>query len=160
MKKIKLTIDGKEVFLSQESIEAIQNLAQKKEYNYKNWEEYYWLDSCGYIDISISINNDGTFSQGGLFRTKQEAEQERDKRQAKHNIKKYIIENGLEFEPNWGDGDERKFSIYYDYEEKKFFSNHTNATKWFEPFHFKSEQDAQQVINNCEKDLLVLWGIK
>ena len=160
MKKIKLTIDGKEVFLSQESIKAIQNLAQKKEYNYKNWEEYYWLDSCGYIDISISINNDGTFSQGGLFRTKQEAEQERDKRQAKHNIKKYIIENGLEFEPNWGEGGEKKYVIYYDYTYKKFIINCHFESKYFQPFFFKSREDAQQVIDNCEKDLLVLGGIK
>ena len=142
---------------TEELEQYIKGLDKKSIFNLERGDGYYYLNEEGEIDYSC-FNNDSLdknrISKGNAFLTEKEAEKERDKRQSITNIKKYIFENDLEFEPDLEDKNQNKYYIEYDNRDKEFLINNHN---FINPFtilpYFKSIEDAKQVIENCKEDL-------
>lgn len=124
----------------------------------------YWHIGNGSV-FSAFWDDDGVDNYrrdaGFSFLTEQEANKELEKRKAFTRIKKYIHDNGLEFQPNWEDGNQMKYYIYYDHGDCKFkignWGHHQRADT---SFHMKNEEDAQKVIDNCGSELKIIIGIE
>ena len=98
---------------------------------------------------------------GLIFLTKDEAEQFYEKAKAISRVKKYIHDNGMEFEPDWEDLETTKYWISYDNLEDVFdysysYRRHHNPQL---PI-LKSTEDCKKVIENCEPELRIIFGIK
>ena len=94
--------------------------------------------------------------------TTEEAEQEVAKRKAIQAVKIYIVENFGVFEPNWGDSEQEKWTIWYDYEDEELASNYdgNGKVKEYSPFgYLKSEADCEQLIADMEAELKIIWEI-
>lgn len=97
---------------------------------------------------------------GNFFQTEAEAEAVRDRRRAEAAIRKYIRDNGLEFEPDWTVGVIDKYHIYRDHASAVFaieIHQHFQLTR--DP-HFASREHAEAVIRDCNAELKVLFGVK
>jgi len=79
------------------------------------------------------------------------------KNEALNKIKTYIKDNFEEFVPNWDDNDEGKYSLLYGCKEKKWstYDNYSYRELTLLPF-LKSEEQAEQLIKDCEKELNIL----
>jgi hypothetical protein len=154
----------------QEKIEQLEKeLAKfKKELNSKKPERkkrqgYYSVNEDADFevlkleDISDCVDN-YDYYMGNYFLTREEAEKQAKKMKALYNIKKYIIDNGLYFEPDWSDGNQAKFSIVCDKGNFHFIVTHD----WNSPLqigYFKSKEDVEKVINTCKEDLEILFNL-
>lgn len=117
-----------------------------------NIDERVWT---GYSEIQKEC-----WDLGNGFWTKEEAQKELDIRLARQRIKDYIKKNRLEFVPEWEDFEQNKFYIYYRNYTPEFIVCSNTSSKWDTTFCFSSESHTQQVIDNCEEDLKIVWGIK
>ena len=140
----------------------------KKERNkYKQYleDEYFILKSSGKIlNTKIdTINKSKEFSQGNVFRTKEEAEHERDKREAIFKIKKYIYDN-FGYDPtDWADweDDTYKIEISYEYELYEFDFYCRNSSKSYSPIgYLKTEDQAQEIIDKFEDELRIIFDVE
>jgi len=93
-------------------------------------------------------------SVGNCFKTKKEAEKELEKRKAIVRVKKYIAEEGLY-------SSEKEFELLYCDNEKYFYANEIiNTIRHYSPIgYFKLLEDANKVIDDCEKDLAIIFEI-
>ena len=58
------------------------------------------------------------------------------------------------FEPDWGDADQNKYTIYYDYYDKKLRVSYHNSCIYGEQFLFESKEIAQNLIDKFgDKDI-------
>ena len=98
---------------------------------------------------------------GNVFPAMAAAQAELAKRKALQEIKTYIRGNFGEFEPNWDDGYQYKYSVCYDHEDKKFQSDWWSAAHHYSPFGYLASRDhAEQLIRDQEANLKILWGVK
>jgi|GEM_PF-2643073 len=164
--KNQLIINNKEVELSPESWKKMEEQFKKKSF-YPEDEEDFFLISFLEAEVEIlNKNYDGAyktdFDCGLAFKTRPEAEAKLAEMQAITKVRKFIFEDGLEFEPYWGNYRQEKWDIYYDIREKKFKSN------WLSSFsqspsifgHLKSEEACEKVIENCKDELDVIFKVK
>lgn len=164
--KIAITINNKEyeVEIKDEDVKKIEQASKKVKLR-PDLGDYYWIIVMDNAEIdeypwdNDDIDNNNWDSGNGFF-AKEEAEKELAKRQAIQRVKDYIIENGLEFTPDWGDFEEQKYSIWYDHAIKEL----NYDLSWFcqheRSFYFKSKKDALQVIKACSSDLKIIYGVK
>lgn len=100
-------------------------------------------------------------SLGNVFLAEEEAEKELKKRIAITTIKRFIYNNGMEFEPDWNNDQQRKYSIYYHYDRNILdygFSGNTR-TMYTLPY-LKDDDDCLKVIENFEEELKTILDIK
>ncbi len=97
---------------------------------------------------------------GNIYRTDAEAQAEVDKRKATTRVRKYIAENGLEFVPDWDNPRQNKYVIGWRHSTNSWFAFDWSEDNYCYPFHFKSVDDAIQVIDNCDADLRIIWGLR
>ena len=132
---------------------------------FEDGQTVYVLDYDGDIDKKTlelyCINYRGAISTGNAFHTEEEAKKEKAKRQAIVRIKDYIRENDLEFEPDWEEEEGEKCTIYYDYDSEFFRSEDNFSYKNYSPIgYFRSGDDAKEILENCKKDLEIIFDIK
>lgn len=159
----------------QQALQKIEELKKyievedKKESGYwepEDGEKYYWIDGYGQVECNEWNEwngwafGHGLLSIGNVFRTEEEAQRELDKLKALTKIRKYIAEHDMEFVPDWEDEEQRKLYICYDPVEKCFDWVWSSRTQYLAPFFFASEKHAEQVIEDCEDELKVLFGVK
>ena len=160
MKTIKITIDGKTIDAQINE----EDLATKKK---KNWEpksdEEYWRYSCYYNKV-VKVNNydqeetDDDILFDNCFRTKEEAEKNFKHRKALKRIKDYIIENDMEFEPDWENEKQYKFHIDYNYHKSEYDTDWCNVFRYLLVIPYLScEEHARKVIKDCKDDLDILF---
>jgi len=100
-----------------------------------------------------------------VYRTKELALRDLERHKALVRIWKYVVDNGLEFEPDWQSrlwcSSSRKYYIDYSYCECRFWTDYCNNYQdvVFMPY-FRTESDAKQVIKNCEHDLKIIFWVK
>ncbi len=133
----------------------------KGRYFFPKVGEMYWsINSYGLI--FNNKNNDYDIDKhfisiGNCYRTKEEAELALKKQQAIVRCWKWQQENAP-FEPDWGNGKQRKFSLYYDSDNDSF-----KADSWFGVKHqftlpyLKSPEDRDAFIKANKEDLLLLF---
>lgn len=166
--KNKLIIDGKEIPLSDETVKSLkQSLGVKSGlWKPKEGEQYFYNNNCGntaegrwcsdFIDGNrLSINN--------IFPSYQLAQKEVDKRRATQRVRNYIADNFGVFKPDWKDGEQAKYSVFYDNREcdqKGFRYENLNDIKQYSPFgHMKALAECNQLIKECEDDLKIIFEV-
>lgn len=164
----KITIDGKTIEISDESYEAFKKQFVVEEEWPKSGDMYRYIDSSGDSAYSTCVNDDiDRFNKsiGNCYRTRGEAEEALKTGwvvylQALERVKKYIKDNGLEFEPDWSDNDEAKYGIYYNYQPDELRISHSYEAKHSNLPRLRSAEDAKQVMKACKDDYLILLGVK
>ena len=69
-----------------------------------------------------------------------------------------VKEKSYEFsKEEWEDKDIHKFYICYDYERKIFYPSFAWDCQIFGRFYFKTEEDAQYIIDNFKDELMEYW---
>ena len=130
--------------------------------------EDYWFSTCSCESWDIHCTTGGEcldeekrrVEQGNCFPTSELAEKELERRKALVRIKKYIVENGLYFEPVWDNKGATGHHVCYDYVSNEFVVTAWSGIKHITPFFFKFHTHAQQVIDNCKDDLLKIFDLK
>jgi len=163
--KNQLIINNKEVELSPESWKNMEEQFKKKSF-YPEQEEDFFLISFEEAVVEIFNENydngyKSDFDCGIAFKTRPEAEAKLAEMQAITKVRKFIFEEGLEFEPDYRDFEQRKYNIYYYFEEERFDSLYNNTCPEYSPFgYLKSEEDCEKVIENCKDELDVIFKVK
>jgi len=163
--KNQLIIGGKEVELSPESWKNMEEQFKKKSF-YPEKGDIVFVISTGRVktvidEIMYSSIYKSDFDCGLAFKTRPEAEAKLAEMQAIAKVRKFIFEEGLEFEPDYRDFEQRKYNIYYSFEEERFFSLYNDACPEYSPFgYLKSEEDCEKVIENCKDELDVIFKVK
>jgi len=142
---------------------TVEEYGKKRTWPQKG-DRYYALNAVGAVRSFLYMNDPSDlalFEQGNGFAVRAEAEAVRDRRRAEAAIRKYIRDNGFEFEPNWKSGNIEKHRIFYDHNFRKFGTDFNGGYQLLPtgPF-FSSDHHAQQVIRDCEAELKVLFGVK
>ena len=162
MEKIQITYNGK-------TIEAVVNRKQLQELvgdtpktRPNVGDTYYYIPSIGRINCADWCDDPYDYdiwSSGNGFLTEEEAKKELARRQSNRRIKYFIVKNGLEFNPDWGNDMEDKYFIVYSTVDDCFYSISRYTYDHGSSFYFKSKEDARLVIDNCEDDLRIVFGV-
>lgn len=122
--------------------------------------EWYW-----YVRTNGSIKNsqnfetldDGEFIVQGVYRTQKEAELARDKQKTIVACWKWAQENAP-FEPDWGDGDQKKFHVIIDLSGDRIVYDYMiyYQTQFTLPY-FKSKKDCEAFIEANKEHLELLF---
>lgn len=145
MSKIKITINDQEIESLDKAIKLIQEAKEQEKkglWRPRSCELYYYIDSLNIIRAISNYNNEDAemlSSVGNCFRTASEAQAELGRRKALTRIKDYIARERIEREKDWFDGD-------------TFYS-------LIRSWGFSAE-DTEKIIQACESDLKILFGIK
>ena len=138
--------------------EEIKRLENKTDLYPNEDNTGYYIGSMGTIMLEENLNGAGvSFNVNNWFPTEEEAEKELEKRRAIARVKKYIIDNGMYFEPGWDDINQEKFNIYYydkdtiDYECSLTICNYSPIG------YLKSEEDCKKIKEDCMDDLLIIY---
>ena len=163
--KNQLIINNKEVELSPESWKAMEEQFKKKSFYPETGESIFYINFSGrgaeILETRYNMDCKDIFDSGLAFKTRPEAEAKLAEMQATTKVRKFIFEEGLSFEPDYRDFEQRKYNIYYDFEEERFFSLDNNACTKYSPFgHLKSEKDCEKVIESCKEELKIIFKIK
>ena len=122
-------------------------LAEEFEYPFEEPEVFWVIDSFGDVHSNKWTNDSfdtSRYSQGNVFKTKEEAERERDKRALLTRFRQFSDKcNG-----DWNkDNEIRNYSIRYDYVSNGLFIATLVATNGFELFgYFKNPDDATRAL--------------
>ena len=168
-----IIIDDKKIQISDESYEAFKKQFVTKDkailWKPEGNDVYFYIDDYGDI-CTRSWGGKGTefrfrHGLGNTFKTKEEAQEALEtgwvvKRKAEVRILRFIAENDLEFEPDWDSDDVRKYYVYYHHDNRSFqVSGNCRQQHSILPY-FKSEEDAQRVIDAMTPELKILFGVK
>jgi hypothetical protein len=129
---------------------------------------YWFIDiRDGVVELSREhgLNYDNyRHATNNYYRSQEEAERigipKRDKALALARIEKFIYANGLQFEPDWEDGGQKKYFIQYGHVNKTLSINCQATCSSLQAFWFRLEGHAEQVKQACAADLKILFGIK
>ena len=163
--KNQLIINNKEVELSPESWKAMEEQFKKKSF-YPEKGDIVFVISTGRVktvidEIMYSSIYKSDFDCGLAFKTRPEAEAKLAEMQAITKVRKFIFEEGLSFKPDYRDFEQRKYNIYYYFEEERFDSLYNDTCPEYSPFgYLKSEEDCEKVIENCKDELDVIFKVK
>lgn len=159
-----ISINNKKIELTNEQVcEIKKQLCPEPKiiWDLKVGDKYWYINSNGYVYLDKWCNNayeNDRRNAGNIFPTQAEAETELSKRQAITRVLKWKHDNGLDFEPDWEDGGQKKYSIYYDCENEGFDWIMRYSAKHYSPIgHFKSSEDMEKCIEECEEDLSMIY---
>lgn len=144
--KVKVLMDEIETLKQQEKTEEF-------EYPFEEDEQYWVLYQDGDINYG-TWNNHGIdtkrYDQGNIFKTKQEAERERDKRALLTRFRQFRDKCNGDWRPDWNNSKFDKFfisSYIGDFDEVEIFVYMERDYNHFSPFgYFKNEYDAKRAL--------------
>ena len=164
-------IDGEKIEISEETANNLkEKFSEKSPYEFNNLKETYILNGEGKVVNSykyIDSYQKGAIKQGNIFRTREEAQHESNKRKAIFKIKKYIYDN-FGYDPtDWADWSDDKSKIYItrwcstDIYDVMFSYSVSKQLKCYSPIgYLKTEDQAQEIIKEFEKELKIIFNIK
>ena len=161
----KLIIGGKEIELSDESWKTMEEQFGKESF-YPEKGDIVFVISTGRVktvidEIMYSSIYKSDFDSGLAFKTRPEAEAKLAEMKAITKVRKFIFEEGLEFEPDYRDFEQMKYNIYYDFRKERFDTLANNTCREYSPFgYLKSGEDCEKVIENCKDELDVIFKVK
>ena len=153
-------IDGKKIEISEETANKLkEKFSDKSPYDFEHNEPCYLLYNNGEIIETEFSKRYDIVNQDNFFKTRQEAEHERDKREAIFKIKKYIYDN-FGYDPTDWDSIKYKSFIICSLPESKFYSSPCYEQKYYSPIgYLKTEEQAQEIIDNFEDELKIIFDI-
>lgn len=149
MKKVKLTVDGKEVPLTDDQLRML-GLPPTRNNPFervKSWQEYYCLtDYCGAIACSESNKNlaDKNYEIVNYFNDKNFAEQVYLRQLLYRKLLKFAYDNGLEDIEKWN-GLNQHWYVFYNY-SGECFDYYFNDEHKSQSVYFSSPEGASRAI--------------
>lgn len=161
MKKITINIDGKELQAQIEESE-LAKLEEKgvRPPRAEDGGQYFYLNNSNTplatIEAGSSFDDHRYYSRN-YFLTEEEVRKRQEYNEAIARINKYVIENRMWFEPDWGDANQIKIYLYYDFENKKWDNETAMQINRFSPLPwFATLAHAEKVIEDCADDLEII----
>lgn len=156
----KITIDGQDIPISDESFEALKkSLLKKDRFVPEDEQTYYYVNSWGEKCSSAwsgGMEDTICLGQGNVFATREEAEEHAEKLKAISDVVNYCYENDLVT----GEGDERYY-IFYSQGKKYSFGVYQETDKFADILPtLKSSEACKQVINEKKEQLDIIFGVK
>ena len=132
----------------------LEEIKEKSIYELKEWDEYYYIyDKIQKLRIEDNLNKklyEKDLEQWNVFLTKQDAEQELNKRIALAKIKKWIWENKIKLsDSNW-------FIIIS--QENNLWIIETIYNYWLN-IMFITTKDAEKCLEECKKEWKILFDL-
>lgn len=146
--------DEKAKALRDEFISKLED--DKKEFKLTYPEDrktVYYIDSAdGKISTTVYYTNDidcnFLFEHGYFFELKEEAEQYIKERKLLFKLHQWAKLKNEGWEPDWSNGDEIKYYIFYDYYRKELHFSFKNSTSTIDKLpYFKSEKISEECID-------------
>lgn len=138
-------------------IERAKNWEMKSTYDYD--DKYFFIDGEGAVgrsqwdNMDIDINR---FSQGNIFKTKEEANLESERRTLLAKFREFRNERNEGWKPDWTDINEAKWSAVLSYGKLEALSMYCSNS--FDAFgHFKNREDCQRAIEIFGKEIIELF---
>lgn len=148
-----------------ELLDDLETLEKEKivtfEYPFEDKEEYF----CLHIDGEIIQNlwsggpfDEGVYKQGHVFKNRQEARKERDKRELLMRFKQFRDKCNGDWKPDWEEKNEDKFFIFFNHESSELISNWCSYSQPFSSFgFFKNIEDSNRAIELFGDEIKRLW---
>lgn len=135
---------------------------QKTEFEYPFKEDKcWWVNSFGEIFSCIWVNkkdNTQIYDQGNMFKTKQEAERDRDKRALLTRFRQFRDKCNGDWKPDWKDKVKAKYFIVFNHESSELLLKWYIDVQLFESFGcFKNREDAIRAIELFGDEIKRLW---
>lgn len=151
--KVKELMDEIETLKKQEKIEEF-------EYNFEEFESYFTIGSGGEVYQAMWTNHDLDFerySQGNVFKTKEEAERERDKRILLTKLRQFRDKCNGDWEPDF-DKDSFKYNLSLSHKTNVLKIHFSCNLEDFNLFgYFRKESDARRAIQLFGDEIIRLW---
>lgn len=153
--------------LENRKIELLKELEVEKiaeteiQYPFEVSEYYYYLNASRDI-LKNRWNNDyfehKAYTQGNVFKTAEEAERERDKRELLMRFKQFRDKCNGDWKPNWKDKVKAKYFIVFNHESSELLLKWYIDVQPFESFGcFKNREDAIRAIELFGDEIKRLW---
>lgn len=110
-------------------------------------EDWFGEIQDGYKRIYFDTNG-FKYATGIYFKIKEEAQ----------DYKEYLIalqtlkDDAKGFKPDWGNGGEKKYHVYYSYTSKQFEISYKNVNQLINGIYFRTEANAGESIKNHRKE--------
>lgn len=128
----------------------VEKQKQDIDYPFNYTENCYLLSNNGVIveDWWSSSGNDrNSYRQGNFFKTKEEAERERDRRDLLTRFRQFRDKRNGDWKPDFKDGWEDKYSIIFNYKSRELEIANSGYNDNFRPFgYFQSREDCERAI--------------
>ena len=138
---------------------ALAELKESKKEKCGKWkpkidEKYWYVDYCGDVDCAFWQDDSidiWRYNHMQIFATHEECERY-------WHFMDTVKEKSYEFsKEEWLGYGIRKYFIYYDYRFEQVKVGDEYATKDFNKPYFKTEEDAQYIIDNFKEELMEYW---
>ena len=149
-----------------ELMKEIERLKQKEKaeefgYPFKENEPYEVIIEDGRIVTSCWTNHNmdcERYEQGNVFKTRDEAIRERDKRALLTRFRQFRDKCNGDWKPDFKDSSKDKYIIYYDYEFLEFYCSNLGGEDEFHLFgYFKNQKDCKRAIELFGDEIKRLW---
>ena len=152
--KVKELLDDLETLQQEEQTEDL-------EYPFEDKEEYFCLNINGEIVQNLWSGgpfDEGVYTQGHVFKNREEARKERDKRYLLMRFNQFRDKCNGDWMPDWEDKGEDKFFILFNHESSELNLNWCSYSQPFLSFgFFKNIEDANRAIELFGDEIKRLW---
>ena len=146
--------DEKAKALRDEFISKLEDDKKEFELTYPMEDEnvYYIVGNSMNIEYTFfwngEYNDRTTFEHGLYFETREEAERYLKERKLLFKLHQWAKLKNEGWEPDWSNGDEIKYYIFYDYYRKELHFSFKNSTSTIDKLpYFKSEKISEECID-------------
>ncbi len=164
MKKAKLIIDGKEIEIQINAEQLEQFCSQKKKTGYERAErgKYYWrVNDDGFLSISITEgkghHDTVLYDTANYYTDETVAENNARADRLMRQLRRFAVEH-REKELGWGNKNQRKWYIAYNYYNNSISLDWTQGRKIYGVVYFDSSLSAELAIDTFKDELL--WYFK
>ena len=156
----KLIIEGKEIPLSDETVQAIKEWLKEKKWLWKpkDGEKYYYITGDG--DASWDNELDDTIKIWNYYKTREEAENKIEWLKAVQRVKEYIAKNDMAIYTDKDKFDDSQFKFFFVYNEntEEIYRDNTDYIRYYTPIpYLKNTDDVYKIIEECKEDLLTIF---
>ena len=136
---------------------------KKTEIDYPfNYRETCYLLSSNSVIVedwwSSSGSDRNCYKQGNFFKTKEEAQRERDRRDLLTRFRQFRDKCNGDWKPDFEDCEADKYSIHFRYRDNKFYIFNSGYNNTFRLFgYFRKESDARRAIELFGDEIKRLW---
>lgn len=131
------------------------------EYSIENDEEYFVLWHDGYIRAYQWDGSDfdkTRYAQGNVFKNREEARKERDKREILTRFNQFRDKCNGDWKPDFEDWEVHKYYLAYSYVSNKLCCFTALCNTDFQPFgYFKNRTDCDRAIELFGDEIIRLW---
>ena len=164
MKTAKLIIDGKEIEIQINEEQLEQFCSQKKKTGYERAErgKYYWrVNDDGFLSISITEgkghHDTVLYDTANYYTNETVAENNARADRLMRQLRRFAVEH-REKELGWGNKNQRKWYIAYNYYNNSISLDWTQGRKIYGVVYFDSNLSAELAIDTFKDELL--WYFK